>query len=226
MIVVLFCKSLTFWLKGLAFGLQPNRLCISRKGSTQEGMRLKCEEFSNIMYVRVTLSRTPFSISLEAGFPFMLLFRKEIHRQIDEYIEFRTRKFNTSTVQERQTLLLFTKFAKIQNVHEITAQQVEDFKSLVFSTRTQFFSEQAHKTLRCFLRFHQRYIELFKRCDTLGKMKKTRTRPGPLPDIEKDKEIVFLKDIKEMSFRQIEKKTGINLKNVYLRYKRGVGQLY
>lgn len=48
--------------------------------------------------------------------------------------------------------------------------------------------------------------------------------PGPKPDTEKDNEILELRE-KGLTFRQIGRVTNLDVKSVFRRYKRGVGNM-
>lgn len=49
--------------------------------------------------------------------------------------------------------------------------------------------------------------------------------PSPIPDIKKDERVLKLRSENKLSFREIGKITGEDVKTVFRRYKRAVGKL-
>lgn len=78
-------------------------------------------------------------------------FKRFIYNQIDSYEEVKSKRYPMAAKSDKEILLLFAAKFKVEDVNEITIEQICQFRDAISS---EFFRLQAVKTLRCFIRHH------------------------------------------------------------------------
>jgi len=153
----------------------------------------------------------------------MFFFKKEIDKQIKEYIVWKSSVFPSCFLKEEyKELNTFVKFSKIKNIHDIAVKDIEKFKSKIYNTSTPFSVQKAERVIRAFLRFHK--IVFSAQTATMRYMKAARLKPGPAPDLIKDEKILAYR-MEGLSFSKIADKMNLSVSSVYEKHQRAIRRM-
>jgi len=83
-----------------------------------------------------------------------------IHYQIDEYVTLKSKNSPIAAEIDREWLLKFTRFTRINSVEEITQTQILRFREKVWSEGAKYPMLDSSRAIRCFLRYFKarRYL--------------------------------------------------------------------
>lgn len=83
----------------------------------------------------------------------MYLFKKRFYTQIEEYYTWKSQRYPTMAVRDREFLLKFAKASKALDITEIKDDEVRDFINQL--NLTGYFTYNAEKAVRNFVRYYR-----------------------------------------------------------------------
>lgn len=221
---------LTFLRKVVVFTiLKVNKPIVPQRGV------LPVASKKGIITLTLVISRMSIKPAVTRGF-YVIMFnifrvKTKLQLQLEEYIEFKSKSSPFIAKDHQELLRAFIKEVHHTNINEITPEEIEAHHKRMLSQKTQYLTVKTMQAIRALMRFHKHDTNIvaddisntgMADMQNVGKNVPippiTRPKRGRPMNVELVKKVKILKDKGGLSYRQISKAIGKDVKNVYLMY--------